>query len=66
MEATETLPNFLGARIAATNNCFNSVLINHEITYDTVMKGTSDPVAPFERAGGQCPRHSPALRRPGV
>jgi len=28
--------------------CFNSILINHEIAYDTfIKKGTSAPVAPL-------------------
>jgi len=37
-------------------------LINHEITYDTVLKKAPLPPLPsFERAGGACPRSSASL-----
>jgi len=38
------------------------ILPNDEITQGTVMKKAPPP--PFERAGGEMPRHSPTLRRP--
>jgi len=45
--------------------CFNSGLINHEITYDTVMKRHLCPrYTLLKGQGGQCPRYFPALRRP--
>ena len=44
--------NFLGARIAA-KICFNAILINHDITYDTPMKRHLCPrCPPFEREEG--------------
>ena len=43
---------------------FKSILTNHEITYDTVMKRHLHESALlfFEGAGGKCLRHVPALR----
>jgi len=40
-------------------------LINLEINLDTFVKrALSTRLPPDERAGGQCPRHAPSLRRP--
>jgi len=36
-KVTENHLYFLGGRIAAIN-CFKSIFMNHEITYDTVME----------------------------
>jgi len=37
----------MGASIAAINFFEVAILINHKITCDSAMKGTSAPVAPF-------------------
>jgi len=42
-----------------------SILINHEITSDTLWKGTSSSsLPPWKGHGGQCPNHVPILRCP--
>ena len=49
-EIIEHTLKLLGARIVA-KNCFNSILINHDITYDTFMKRHLCPhCPPYERA----------------
>ena len=49
-----------------TNSCntlFKSILINREITCDTVITRHSTPVAPFWNVRGRCPRHASGLLR---
>jgi len=41
--------------------------MNYEITYDTFAKShLRTRCIHYERAGGQCPRHAPAFRRPYI
>jgi len=66
---TEIIENHSEVSVCA-NSCnkfvSKSISINHEITSDTLWKGTSSSssVLPWKGHGGQCPNHVPILRCP--